>query len=165
MRCEVRRSAHLPQGACALVQRVHLTGRPSLRAICAGSLPLFRLSFESSTTFRRRTGPSHGLFRRCGRLCCNRFMFRILLLLFAGACAGYFGRRSSFVRRTASGMQITVCALLFVFGASLGSDKGLIADFGRFGGHALLIAVLGVAGSLLAAAAARRFFWGKGGRP
>ena len=27
------------------------------------------------------------------------------------------------------------------------------------------VAVLGVAGSLLAAAAARRFFWGKGGRP
>ena len=126
MRCEVRRSANLPQGACALVQRLHLTGRRSLRAICAGSLSLFRLSVESSTTFRRR---------------------------------------SAFVRRTASGMQITVCALLFVFGASLGSDKGLIADFGRFGGHALLIAVLGVAGSLLAAAAARRFFWGKGGRP
>ena len=60
-------------------------------------------------------------------------MFRIVLLLFAGIGAGYLLRNWSFVARLERGVSLTVWALLFVFGVTIGSNRELIANFGRFG--------------------------------
>ena len=63
-------------------------------------------------------------------------MFRIVLLLFAGIGAGYLLRNWSFVARLERGVSLTVWALLFVFGVTIGSNRELIANFGRFGWQA-----------------------------
>lgn len=69
-------------------------------------------------------------------------MFRIVLLLFAGIGAGYLLRNWSFVARLERGVSLTVWALLFVFGVTIGSNRELIANFGRFGWQAAVIASL-----------------------
>ena len=108
-------------------------------------------------------------------------MFRIVLLLFAGIGAGYLLRNWSFVARLERGVSLTVWALLFVFGVTIGSNRELIVNFGRFGwqaaavappaayktgglgGQAAVIACLGVAGSFAAVFVVRRYFFRKGG--
>lgn len=91
-------------------------------------------------------------------------MFRILFLLLAGIGIGYLLRRRPFVHKTENGVQITIAALLFVFGCSIGSNRELIHGLGQHGTQALLIAALATAGSLAAGWAAQRFIFGKGGR-
>lgn len=73
-------------------------------------------------------------------------------------------RRFRIVHKTENGVQITIAALLFVFGTSIGSNRQLIGNLGQHGGQALLIAGLATAGSLLAGWVAQRFIFGKGGR-
>lgn len=73
-------------------------------------------------------------------------------------------RRSRIVHKTENGVQITIAALLFVFGTSIGSNRQLIGNLGQHGGQALLIAGLATAGSLLAGWVAQRFIFGKGGQ-
>lgn len=91
-------------------------------------------------------------------------MFRILFLLLAGIGIGYALRRLPITHKTEHGVQLTIAALLFVFGCSIGSNRQLIHSLGQHGGQALLIAALATAGSLLAGWAAQRFIFGKGGR-
>ena len=90
-------------------------------------------------------------------------MFRIVLLLFAGIGAGYLLRNWSFVARLERGVSLTVWALLFVFGVTIGSNRELIVNFGRFGWQAAVIACLGVAGRCGAVFVGRRYCFRKGG--
>lgn len=90
-------------------------------------------------------------------------MFRMLFLLMLGMGVGYFLHGSALVRHAAKGVRVTIPLLLFVFGASIGADGELIANIGFFGWQALVIALLGVVGSFVAAALFRRIFYGKGG--
>lgn len=90
-------------------------------------------------------------------------MFRILILLAIGIGVGMLLRGRSCAKATKWGIQITVCLLLFVFGISIGSNHDLINNLYRFGWQALVIACLGVAGSIVAAWAAQRLFFKKGG--
>ena len=85
-------------------------------------------------------------------------MFRIVLLLFAGIGAGYLLRNWSFVAKLERGVSLTVWALLFVFGVTIGSNRELIVNFGRFGWQAAVIA-----GSFAAVFVVRRYFFRKGG--
>lgn len=48
--------------------------------------------------------------------------------------------------------------MLFLFGLSLGADQSLISRFSSFGRQALVMALLGVAGSLLFFMAGRKIF-------
>lgn len=73
----------------------------------------------------------------------------ILFLLVMSVCAGVLLRSVkalSCIDRTASW---TVWLLIFVFGISLGSNEAIVSDFGRFGLTALIVALAGVAGSVL----------------
>lgn len=91
-------------------------------------------------------------------------MFRILFLLCAGMGLGFLLRGHSVTRKTGQGVHLTICALLFVFGSSIGSDASLMERFGSYGGQAVVIALLTTAGSLLAGVVAQRLIFGKGGR-
>lgn len=90
-------------------------------------------------------------------------MFRILLFLLSGIGAGYLLRRRPAVRLSGYGTRAAVVALLFVFGASIGANRELIASLSRFGLQAVAFALLGVAGSLCAVRVARRLLTRKGG--
>lgn len=91
-------------------------------------------------------------------------MLRILILLIIGIGAGVLLRGHSCVKATKWGIQLTVCLLLFVFGISIGSNHDLIDNLYRFGWQALVIACLGVAGSIVATRTAQRLFFRKGGK-
>ena len=91
-------------------------------------------------------------------------MLRILILLIIGTGVGYLLRgRCSFSGISKWGIQATVCALLFVFGVSIGSNRSLIDNFFTFGWQAAVIAVLGITGSVVAAIIAQRLLR-KGGK-
>lgn len=89
-------------------------------------------------------------------------MFRILFILITGIAVGLATRRTPAAKAAERGIRITVPALLFVFGAAVGADDKLIDNLGRYGWQAAIVALLGIAGSIVAARAARRII-GKGG--
>lgn len=91
-------------------------------------------------------------------------MFRILILLIIGIGVGYLLRGHSFTKVTKWSIQATVCALLLVFGVSIGSNRSLIDNIYDFGWQAVIIATLGVTGSIVAALVAQRLLK-KGGKP
>lgn len=136
---------------------IFASGRRRLRTI-SGTVCLLSCLF----VFTFRPEAAFYLFR-AGIFNCHSFMFRIVILLFMGVGAGYLLRRWPLVRKADRGLRFVVWALLFVFGVSIGSNRELIADFGLFGWQAVVLACLGVVGSLAAVLVARRLVFRKGG--
>lgn len=75
----------------------------------------------------------------------------ILLLLIISVLAGMMLRKYQAVGHLGKTATLTVWLLIFVFGISLGSNKQIVDDFARFGMTAVVIALTGVAGSVIAA--------------
>lgn len=71
--------------------------------------------------------------------------------MFVGVALGYLFRRWSAVRYIASTTMLTILLLLFVMGSEVGRNEQLISNLGSLGGEALLIALAGVSGSVVAA--------------
>lgn len=90
-------------------------------------------------------------------------MFRILFLLLLGFGAGHWLRRAAWVNRMEGTTRFTVFLLLFVFGVGIGSDSELTGHIAYFGRQALVLALLGVAGSFAAAWLLQRLLKRKGG--
>lgn len=91
-------------------------------------------------------------------------MFKVLGFLVTGILSGYLLRRVSVLQELEKTITLTVWAMLFVFGLSIGLNRELIAHLGQFGGQAAVLALAGVAGSLLASYVAFRWiFRQKGG--
>ena len=84
------------------------------------------------------------------------------MLPITGLAVGTVFRPPPPAQLTSTSIQITVPALLFVFGAAVGADDTIIDNLGRYGWQAAVIAILGIAGSIVAARAAKRIL-GKGG--
>lgn len=83
-------------------------------------------------------------------------MLYIITLLFFGLLLGRLIRRPCLIRISGYGVKVIVPLLLFVFGASLGADGEISGNIGHFGWQAVVIALLGVAGSICAAILAMR---------
>lgn len=81
-------------------------------------------------------------------------MFSIILTMATGGLLGYLLRRAPFLRQIEKSTSFTVCLLLFVLGLSIGSNRLIVDNLGRFGWQAALLAVAGTAGSILAASLA-----------
>ncbi len=75
----------------------------------------------------------------------------ILLLLIVSVAAGVGLQRFRALRHVERTTTWTVWLLIFFFGISLGSNDEIVNDFGRFGFTAVVVAVAGIAGSVLAA--------------
>ena len=67
------------------------------------------------------------------------------------------------VQRVEQSTRCTIMLLLLVFGVSIGSNHELVADIARLGWRAVVIASLGMAGSMLVAGVFQRV-WKNGGR-
>lgn len=74
-------------------------------------------------------------------------MFRILFLLFLGIGIGYLLRNLRGIRHVEKTTRITILALLFVFGITIGSNHTLLDNIAYYGWQALVIAVFGIIGS------------------
>lgn len=93
-------------------------------------------------------------------------MFTIILFLMSGIGIGYLLRGRRVVALAGRSIRFVVLALVFVIGFSTGSHGELLSQFGQFGQfgrQAVVIAALGIAGSLVAAWLAARLLFGKGG--
>lgn len=75
----------------------------------------------------------------------------ILLILLLSVSAGIMLRKCRIIGHLGKTATLTVWLLIFVFGISLGSNKEIVSDFGHFGMTAVVVALMGVAGSVLAA--------------
>lgn len=75
----------------------------------------------------------------------------IILILLISIAVGVMLRKVRMLHHLGKTATWTVWMLIFVFGVSLGSNKEIVSDFGRMGVTALFVALMGVAGSVLAA--------------
>ena len=75
----------------------------------------------------------------------------VLLILLVSVLVGITLRKFRAVRHRGKTATLTVWLLIFVFGISLGSNKEIVSDFGQMGITAVVVAVMGVAGSIIVA--------------
>lgn len=75
----------------------------------------------------------------------------VLFLLIVSICIGIMLRRFRVLRHIERTATWTAWILIFVFGISLGANDEIVNDFARFGFTALIVAMAGVVGSVLAA--------------
>ena len=78
-------------------------------------------------------------------------MFSIISTMFLGIGIGYVLR------------SLTIFLLLFILGVSIGSNSLIVNNLGKFGKQAIILAISGVLGSLIAARLVLQLFFKKGG--
>jgi uncharacterized membrane protein YbjE (DUF340 family) len=86
-------------------------------------------------------------------------MYLLIGIMFAGTGVGYLFRRIRLLRRMNLLILPTVCALLFVMGIAVGSNDRIVKNLPALGAQALILAVAGTVGSLLAALCIDKFFF------
>ena len=89
-------------------------------------------------------------------------MFSIISTMFLGIGIGYGLRNWSILQKTEKTISLTM--LLFILGVSIGSNSLIVNNLGKFGWQAIILAVSGVLGSLLAARLVLQLFFKKGGK-
>lgn len=78
-------------------------------------------------------------------------MFSIMLTMLAGVIVGHFLHRSSCSARVERTISFTILILLFVLGLMVGANPRIVSNLGRLGWQAVILAVLSLGGSVLAA--------------
>ena len=78
-------------------------------------------------------------------------MFSIISTMFLGIGIGYGLRNWAILQKTEKTISLTIFLLLFILGVSIGSNSLIVNNLGKFGWQAIILAVSGVLGSLLAA--------------
>lgn len=89
-------------------------------------------------------------------------MFSIISTMFLGIGIGYVLRNWSILQKTEKTISLTIFLLLFILGVSIGSNSLIVNNLGKFGWQAIVLAVSGVLGSLIAARLVLQLFSGKG---
>ena len=87
-------------------------------------------------------------------------MFSIISTMFLGIGIGYVLRNWTILQKTIS---LTIFLLLFILGVSIGSNSLIVNNLGKFGKQAIILAISGVLGSLIAARLVLQLFFKKGG--
>lgn len=78
-------------------------------------------------------------------------MFSIICTMLAGIVIGRFLHDGKFLKNIEKSTSLTIAALLFVLGLSIGSNRLIVENLGRVGWQAAILAVLSLAGSIVAA--------------
>ncbi len=91
-------------------------------------------------------------------------MFKIIGMMFVGVGIGYALRKVRAVNVVGKTIPLTIYALLCLLGITVGANSYLVSHLGDFGGQALLLAVLGLAGSMAATVALSRWTRKGGGK-
>lgn len=88
-------------------------------------------------------------------------MFTVVLITLCGILVGYLLRRFESLQHVNSTITITICLMLFILGVSVGENHDLVQNLWRFGGQALLISLVSLLGSSIAAWLVYRYFFNK----
>ena len=81
--------------------------------------------------------------------------------MLASTGVGYLFRRVRFLQRMNLLIMPAICALLFVMGVSVGSNQQIVKNLPTLGTQALILALAGTLGSLIAAWSIRKHFPGR----
>ena len=87
-------------------------------------------------------------------------MFSIISTMFLGIGIGYVLRNWTILQKTEKTISLTI---LFILGVSIGSNSLIVNNLGKFGKQAIILAISGVLGSLIAARLVLQLFFKKGG--
>ena len=90
-------------------------------------------------------------------------MFSIISTMFLGIGIGYVMLYGSILHNTFPSYPHHIFLLLFILGVSIGSNSLIVNNLGKFGWQAIVLAVSGVLGSLIAARLVLQLFFRKGG--
>lgn len=91
-------------------------------------------------------------------------MFSIISTMFLGIGIGYVLRNWTILQKTEKTISLTIFfLLLFILGVSIGSNSLIVNNLGKFGKQAIILAISGVLGSLIAARLVLQLFFKKGG--
>lgn len=85
-------------------------------------------------------------------------MYTILSIMFLGIISGYIFKNVNALKNVEKTISITIFALLFILGVSVGSNKMIINNLGEFGSQAFIIALMSLSGSLLSTALIIKLF-------
>ena len=86
-------------------------------------------------------------------------MFTVIGIMFGGIAAGYLLRNIGFLQKIGRPISYTILLLLFLLGISVGANQDIVNNLTTLGGQALLLALAGTAGSILAAWAVYNLFF------
>ena len=89
-------------------------------------------------------------------------MFSIICTMLAGIVIGLFLHDGKFLKNIEKSTSLTIAALLFVLGLSIGSNRLIVENLGRVGWQAAILAILSLAGSIVAARIVFQLFFEKG---
>ena len=90
-------------------------------------------------------------------------MFTVIGIMFAGIAAGYLLRSVSILQKIGKPISYTIFALLFLLGASVGTNPQIINNLSTLGLQALLIPIATTLGSVCMAKIVYHFFFEKKG--
>ena len=74
-------------------------------------------------------------------------MFTIISIMFIGIGIGYLMRNVQMLQKVEKSASLTILLLLFVLGVSIGSNRLIVDNLGRFGWQAAVLASLSITGS------------------
>ncbi|MGM9759908.1 MAG: LysO family transporter [Parabacteroides sp.] len=86
-------------------------------------------------------------------------MFVVIGIMFAGIAVGYLLRKVEILQQIGRPISYTILLLLFLLGITVGANEEIVKNLATLGGQALLLAVAGTLGSLLAAALVYRYLF------
>jgi uncharacterized membrane protein YbjE (DUF340 family) len=89
-------------------------------------------------------------------------MFIVIGIMLLGTGLGYLFRHVAVLQRLNPLIMITICALLFVLGLSIGSNEMIMNNLATLGWQAAILAFAGTSGSILAGWGVYRFFFRDG---
>lgn len=86
-------------------------------------------------------------------------MFYLIMTFFAGICAGFIWRRIKAFSHVGKAISLTVFVMLFFLGVEIGSDEHVLENLSTLGLQALILALSGIAGSVVFAAVLYRILF------
>lgn len=86
-------------------------------------------------------------------------MISIILTMLAGVGLGYLLKNVRLMRKCGTAVSVVIWIMLFSLGLKIGADKELIGNLSGIGLQALVLAVFGVAGSVIAATIVYKVFF------
>lgn len=91
-------------------------------------------------------------------------MFTVISIMFVGVAVGYLLKSIPLLQKLGRPITYTIYALLFLLGASVGTNPQIIENLQTLGLQALLLAAAATAGSVLMGWLVYRLVINKGGR-
>ena len=90
-------------------------------------------------------------------------MLHIIAIMLFGVGLGYFFRNAKFTQKTEKTISLTIIALLFILGLSIGSNEAIMNNLSVYGSQAAVLAVFSLGGSILVSWFVYHLLFKKGG--